>query len=51
MKELYVANSAPHVNASLANELRISRANPPAYGLIDERRRAVMERNKAGMGS
>jgi enoyl-CoA hydratase/carnithine racemase len=46
LKGLYRDNAAITVEPSLANELRTSRANPPAYDRVDERRRAVMERNK-----
>lgn len=47
LKGLYRDNQATTVDPALANELRTSRANPPAYDKVDERRRAVMERNKA----
>jgi enoyl-CoA hydratase/carnithine racemase len=51
LKGLYLDNAATTVSPALANELRTSRANPPAYARVEERRRAVMERNKAAIDS
>lgn len=49
LKGLYRDNAAITVEPSLANELRTSRDNPPAYDLVDERRQAVMDRNKSSL--
>jgi len=49
LKGLYRDNAATTVSPALANELRTSRANPPAYDLVDQRRRAVMTRNKKSL--
>jgi hypothetical protein len=46
LKGLYRDNASTTVSPALGNELRTSRANPPAYDLVDERRKAVMDRNK-----
>jgi enoyl-CoA hydratase/carnithine racemase len=51
LKGLYRDNQATTVTPALANELRTSRANPPAYDLVDQRRQAVMERNKKSIDS
>jgi enoyl-CoA hydratase/carnithine racemase len=49
LKGLYRDNASTTVGPALANELRTSRANPPAYDQVDARRKAVMERNKSAI--
>jgi enoyl-CoA hydratase len=47
LKAMYVASDGPGTEQALESEGRIARANPIDYALLEQRRRALMERNRA----